>query len=119
MLQSSADILCFRKAIPNDTLMDAVPELPKPHQRWTALRKARVVQALRSGWVPIEEICALYSISVDEFLAWERDVDRYGVPGLRSTRYQIYRDTDKDRQQRLCASRGDLPLIKHAAQNEN
>src|SRR5215212_8713474 len=106
MLQSSAGILCFRKAIPNDTLMDAVPELPKPHQRWTALRKARVVQALRSGWVPIEEICALYSISVDEFLAWVRDVDRYGVPGLCSFCFKVTATTEKDRQQRLCASRG-------------
>ena len=45
--------------------------------------------------MPIEEACDLYNISVDEFLAWERDFDRYGVHGLRTTRYQIYRDTDK------------------------
>jgi len=25
---------------------------------------------------------------------WERDFDRYGVPGLRTTRYQIYRQTE-------------------------
>jgi Protein of unknown function (DUF1153) len=35
-----------------------------------------------------------HAISVDEFLAWERDVDRYGIHGLRTTRFQIYRDTD-------------------------
>src|ERR1700731_749240 len=40
---------------------------------------------------------SLYRISVDEFLAWERDVDRYCVPGLRTTRYQIYRNTQKPR----------------------
>ena len=45
--------------------------------------------------MPIEEACDLYNISVDEFLAWERDLDRYGLHGLRTTRYQIYRDTDK------------------------
>jgi hypothetical protein len=72
-----------------------VPELPKPHRRWTVRRKATVIEAVRGGWIPIEEVCELYSISVDEFLAWERDLDRYGVPGLRTTRYQIYRDTDK------------------------
>jgi hypothetical protein len=44
--------------------------------------------------MPIEEACRDYNISVDEFLAWERYIDRNGVPGLRSTRYQIYRDTD-------------------------
>ena len=72
-----------------------VPELPRPSQRWTVRRKAAVVEAVRGGWMPIEEACDLYNISVDEFLAWERDLDRYGVHGLRTTRYQIYRDTDK------------------------
>lgn len=70
-----------------------VPMLPSPGQRWTVRRKAAVVEAVRGGWVPIEEICEVYNISVDEFLAWERDMDRHGVHGLRSTRYQIYRDT--------------------------
>ena len=77
--------------------LDLVPDLPGPTQRWTVRRKAAVIQAVRGGWVPIEEICERYNISVDEFLAWERDVDRYGVPGLRTTRVQIYRVTDKER----------------------
>jgi hypothetical protein len=80
-------------------LLDLVPDLPKPRQRWTVTRKTVVIQAVRDGWVPIEDVCELYSISVDEFLAWERDLDRYGVPGLRTTRFQIYRDTDKARRQ--------------------
>jgi len=49
---------------------------------------------VRGGWVPIEEACRLYNLSVDEFLAWERDIDRHGMHGLRTTRYQIYRDTE-------------------------
>jgi hypothetical protein len=77
--------------------LDLVPDLPRPTQRWTVRRKATVIQAVRGGWVPIEQICEYYNISVDEFLAWERDVDRYGVPGLRATRFQIYRDSDKGR----------------------
>jgi len=71
-----------------------MPELPRPMQRWTVRRKAAVIAAVRGGWVPIEEACELYDISVDEFLAWERDLDRYGIHGLRTTRYQIYRDTE-------------------------
>ena len=39
--------------------------------------------------MPIEEACSLYNISVDEFLNWERDIDRNGIPGLRSTRYRF------------------------------
>jgi hypothetical protein len=74
-----------------------VPELPSPGQRWTTRRKAALIQAVRGGWVPIEEACRQYKLSVDEFLAWERDIDRYGVPGLRTTRYQIYRNPQKRR----------------------
>jgi len=94
---SGGGILQFRIPTANDEWLDSVPELPRPAQRWTVRRKATVIQAVRGGWVPIEEVCELYNISVDEFIAWERDIDRYGVPGLRSTRFQIYRDTDKER----------------------
>ena len=75
-------------------VLGPLPELPSPSERWTVRRKAAVIEAVRGAWMPIEEACRVYNISVDEFLAWERDLDRNGVPGLRSTRYQIYRDTD-------------------------
>jgi hypothetical protein len=75
-------------------VLDPLPKLPSPGERWTARRNGTVIEAVRGGWMPIEEACRVYNISVDEFLAWERDIDRNGVPGLRSTRYQIYRDTD-------------------------
>jgi uncharacterized protein DUF1153 len=78
-------------------LFDQVPALPSPEERWTVQRKAAVIEAVRGGWMPIEEACRLYNISVDEFLNWERDIDCNGLPGLRSTRYQIYRDTDTRR----------------------
>ena len=68
---------------------------PAPsNRRWTVRRKAAIVEAVRSGRVPLDAICQAYKLSIEEFLAWERDMDRYGVPGLRATRYQIYRQTD-------------------------
>jgi hypothetical protein len=70
-----------------------VPPLPSLTGRWTVKRKAAVVSAVRGGWVPIEEACRLYDLSIDEFLAWERDLDRHGIHGLRTTRYQIYYHT--------------------------
>jgi hypothetical protein len=70
---------------------------PRLQSRTAVRRKVAVIEAVRGGWVPIEEICRLYNLSVDEFLAWERDIDRYGMQGLRTTRYQIYRDTDAAR----------------------
>jgi Protein of unknown function (DUF1153) len=72
-----------------------MPELPRPRERWTVRRKAAVIEAVRGGWVPIVEVIQLYNLSVDEFLAWERDIDRFGVHGLRTTRYQIYRDVPR------------------------
>ena len=72
----------------------SMPELPSFGTRWTVRRKAAVIEAVRGGWVPIEEACRLYNLSVDEFLAWERDIDRHGMHGLRTTRLQIYRDTE-------------------------
>ena len=78
-------------------VLDRMPELPSLGQRWTVRRKAAVIEAVRGDWVPIEEICRLYTLSVDEFLAWERDIDRFGIHGLRTTRLQIYRDTEARR----------------------
>ena len=76
---------------------DPVPKLPSPHGRWTVRRKAALIEAVRGGWVAIDEACQRYNLSLDEFVSWERDLHRNGVPGLRSTRYQIYRDTDARR----------------------
>jgi hypothetical protein len=74
--------------------LEPMSRLPTLSERWTVRRKAEVVEAVRRGWVAIEEACRLYQLSVDEFVAWQRDLDRYGVPGLRVTRYQIYRDIE-------------------------
>jgi len=43
------------------------------------------------------ELCQGYGLSADEFVAWERDLDRYGIPGLRTTLYQIYRNTEEQK----------------------
>jgi hypothetical protein len=77
--------------------LGAMPKLPRHRQRWTVRRKAAVIQAIRGGWLRIEDACRLYALSVDEFLSWERDIDRHGLHGLRATRYQIYRDTEDRR----------------------
>jgi hypothetical protein len=85
----------------------AMPELPAASERrWTVRRKAAVIDGVRGGWVPIEEACRLYGISVDEFLAWERDIEQFGVPGLRTTRYQIYRSPTLRRRPRRIRSVG-------------
>jgi hypothetical protein len=73
-------------------------KLPPPDiKRWVVRRKAAVVRAVRNGSIGLQEACRRYTLSSEEFRAWERAVDRYGIPGLRVTRIQIYRDTDEAR----------------------
>ena len=40
----------------------------------------------------IEDACRYYMLSTEEFTAWERAIEAHGVPGLRVTRVQVYRD---------------------------
>jgi hypothetical protein len=73
-------------------------DLPSPDtKRWVARRKAVVVHAVRNGALSLQEACHRYRLSMEEFLAWQRAIERHGIPGLRVTRLQIYRDTDETR----------------------
>src|SRR5438270_12717936 len=73
-------------------------DLPPPDtKRWVTRRKAVVVNAVRAGVISLEEVCRRYELSVEEFLAWQRAIDTHGVPGLRVTRLQIYRDNPPSR----------------------
>ena len=68
--------------------LDSLP--PPDTKRWVIRRKAEVVAAVRAGVISLEEACRRYELSGEEFLAWERGIENYGVPGLRATRLQIY-----------------------------
>ena len=60
-------------------------------RRWTIRRKAAVLQALRSGALTLAQALERYALSVEEIRAWERQLERHGLYGLRATRVQIYR----------------------------
>ena len=67
-------------------------ELPAPKiRRWTIRRKAAVIEALHSGLLTLAEACERYALSIEEIRAWERDLERHGLYGLRATRVQVYR----------------------------
>jgi hypothetical protein len=69
-------------------------DLPPPNtKRWVIRRKAEVVAGVRLGLISLEEACRRYSLSLDEFLSWQRLIDRHGLRGLRATRVQEYRAT--------------------------
>ncbi|MCW1381975.1 DUF1153 domain-containing protein [Novosphingobium sp. KCTC 2891] len=68
---------------------------PGETRRWVVRRKAEVVAAVKGGLLTIEEACERYSLTLEEYVAWERAVDRSGMQGLRVTRLQHYRDLHK------------------------
>lgn len=65
---------------------------PSDTKRWVIRRKAEVIAAIAGGLLSIDEACQLYSLSVEELTSWQRAVDRSGMPGLRVTRTQHYRE---------------------------
>ena len=64
---------------------------PADIKRWVTRRKAEVVAAVRGGLLTEENACERYQLSSEEFDAWSRLYDRFGVKGLRTTRLQNYR----------------------------
>src|SRR4051794_18151850 len=79
----------------------ALLDLPAPDtKRWVVRRKAIVVAAVRNGSLSLQEACRRYKLSVEEFLAWQRAIDRHGVrgcasPGCRFTATAPRRAADK------------------------
>jgi len=74
----------------------SLDDLPPPGtRRWVIRRKAEVVAGVRAGLISLEEACKRYSLSVEEFLSWQRSIDRHGLRGLRTTRIQDYRSIDR------------------------
>jgi hypothetical protein len=68
-------------------------DLPPPGtRRWVIRRKAEVVAAVRGGLLSLDDACKRYTLTVEEFLAWQRAIERFGMPGLRATRVQQYRN---------------------------
>ena len=70
--------------------LDSLP--PPGTTRWVVRRKAEVVAAVNGGLLSIHDVCELYGLTLEEFASWQRAVERSGMPGLRVTRIQHYRD---------------------------
>jgi hypothetical protein len=70
------------------TLADLPPENT---QRWVIRRKAEVVAAVHGGLLSLEDACNRYQLTSEEFLGWQKSIERHGLAGLRTTRLQQYR----------------------------
>jgi hypothetical protein len=81
------------------TQTNTIPvHLPPPDtKRWVPRRKAMIVNAVHSGVISLEEVCRRYELSIDEFVGWQRAIETHGIPALRVTRLQTYRDASPAR----------------------
>ena len=69
-----------------------IRDLPPPDTgRWVIRRKAEVVAAVRGGLLSLEQACERYSLTQEEFQAWQKSIEKHGLAGLRTTRLQQYR----------------------------
>ena len=95
MMTMTSPALARRVLAPNGSVL-TLADLPQPDaQRWVASRKAIIVAAVRGGLLSMSDACARYRLTTDEFLNWQTQVDRNGLQGLRTTRIQEYRGTDR------------------------
>lgn len=60
--------------------------------RWVVRRKAEVVSAVSGGLLSVDDACNRYGLTLEEFAGWQRAVERSGMPGLRVTRIQHYKE---------------------------
>ena len=74
-----------------------VESLPPPDaNRWVIRRKAEVVAAVRNGLIGRDEACERYRLSTEEFLNWEQLFAAHGMRGLKVTRIQEYRQSERE-----------------------
>jgi len=76
---------------PDGTPLTLADLPPKSTKRWVIRRKAEVVMAVRGGLLTLEEACDRYTLTVEEFLSWQKAIEQFGMKGLRATRVQQYR----------------------------
>lgn len=61
----------------------SVDSLPSPETvRWVARRKAEVVASVKGGLLCLNEACARYGLTHDEYFEWERAYVASGLTGL-------------------------------------
>lgn len=84
---------------PDGKLMTLADLPPADTKRWVVRRKAVVVFAVRAGLLTLEAACDYYSLSVEEFMSWQRLIENHGMRGLRTTRLQQYRKSQLRRRE--------------------
>jgi hypothetical protein len=58
---------------------------PNNIKRWTFLPKSQVVLAVRRGLISRKHACERYCISSEEFLSWDRTINKHDLRGSQTT----------------------------------
>lgn len=65
--------------------------------RWMPSRKAELVSFIDRGVLTFAEAQRQHDLSSEELAEWRTSLAAHGVPGLRTTRLQIYKQTSVKR----------------------
>ena len=76
---------------PNGDVVTAADLPSSGTTRWVIRRKAEVVLAVHAGLLTLEEACARYCLTIEEFSSWQTAIERHGLAALRTTQLQQYR----------------------------
>jgi uncharacterized protein DUF1153 len=59
---------------PQGTIL-TLADLPSANvKRWTVLRKAEIITAIRGGLLNLEDACERYSLTITELISWQSSV---------------------------------------------
>ena len=64
---------------------------PSDTKRWVIRRKAEVVAGVHAGLISLSEACKRYSLSMDEFISWQNQLNSHGLEGLKVTKLSTFR----------------------------
>ena len=76
------------------TDMTGTSRSPPGPRRWVPQRKAEIVAAVRGGYLSLAQARERYALSLEEYLTWQREIDRSGLAGLRVYGTQQRRRTE-------------------------
>lgn len=78
---------------------------------WTARRKATLIFAIDAGKIDPQQARCRFGLSEEELQSWIVAIETNGIPGLRVTRPQIYRDNPLPRGSRCQPSQSQRAFI--------
>ena len=80
---------------PVGTILTSTDLPPPKTRRWVKRRKAEICCAVRGGLLSLDDACARYQLSVEEFLSWQRAIKRSSLPASTESADQLTRTSER------------------------